>query len=41
MFGSWNFAGRVSVDEIIYAGREEPAKSAEYTFKIMKMRFGF
>jgi peptidoglycan/xylan/chitin deacetylase (PgdA/CDA1 family) len=26
---------------IIYVGREGPAKNAEYTYKIMKMRFGF
>ena len=30
-----------SRDEIIYVGREGPAKNAEYTYKIMKMRFGF
>lgn len=30
-----------SSDEIIYVGREGPAKNAEYTYKIMKMRFGF
>jgi hypothetical protein len=27
--------------KIIYVGREGPAKNAEYTYKIMKMRFGF
>lgn len=27
--------------KIIYLGREGPAKDAEYTYKIMKMRFGF
>lgn len=30
-----------SREEIIYVGREGPAKDAEYTYKIMKMRFGF
>lgn len=30
-----------SRDEMIYVGREGPSKNAEYTFKIMKMRFGF
>jgi peptidoglycan/xylan/chitin deacetylase (PgdA/CDA1 family) len=30
-----------SQDEIIYVGREGPSKNAEYTYKIMKMRFGF
>jgi peptidoglycan/xylan/chitin deacetylase (PgdA/CDA1 family) len=30
-----------STDRIIYVGREGPAKNAEYTYKIMKMRFGF
>lgn len=30
-----------SWDEIIYVGREGPAKNAEYTFRIMKMRFNF
>lgn len=30
-----------SRDKIIYVGREGPAKNAEYTYKIMKMRFGF
>jgi peptidoglycan/xylan/chitin deacetylase (PgdA/CDA1 family) len=30
-----------SRDEIIYVGREGPAKNAEYTYKIMKMRFEF
>jgi peptidoglycan/xylan/chitin deacetylase (PgdA/CDA1 family) len=27
--------------KVIYVGREGPAKNAEYTYKIMKMRFGF
>jgi peptidoglycan/xylan/chitin deacetylase (PgdA/CDA1 family) len=27
--------------KIIYVGREGPDKNAEYTYKIMKMRFGF
>jgi peptidoglycan/xylan/chitin deacetylase (PgdA/CDA1 family) len=30
-----------SRDEIIYVGREGPAKNAEYTYKIMKLRFKF
>ena len=30
-----------SRDKIIYVGREGPDKNAEYTYKIMKMRFGF
>ena len=30
-----------SKDKIIYVGREGPSKTAEYTYKIMKMRFGF
>lgn len=30
-----------SQDEIMYVGREGPAKNAEYTYKIMKMRFDF
>lgn len=30
-----------SREEIIYVGREGPSKNAEYTYKIMKMRFGF
>jgi peptidoglycan/xylan/chitin deacetylase (PgdA/CDA1 family) len=30
-----------SRDKIIYVGREGPDKDAEYTYKIMKMRFGF
>jgi peptidoglycan/xylan/chitin deacetylase (PgdA/CDA1 family) len=30
-----------SRDKIIYVGREGPAKNAEYTYKIMKMRFEF
>jgi peptidoglycan/xylan/chitin deacetylase (PgdA/CDA1 family) len=30
-----------SRESIIYVGREGPAKNAEYTYKIMKMRFGF
>jgi len=30
-----------STRKIIYVGREGPAKNAEYTYKIMKMRFGF
>jgi len=30
-----------SRDKILYVGREGPDKNAEYTYKIMKMRFGF
>ena len=30
-----------SRDKIIYVGREGPDKNAEYTYKIMKIRFGF
>jgi peptidoglycan/xylan/chitin deacetylase (PgdA/CDA1 family) len=30
-----------SREKIIYVGREGPAKNAEYTYKILKMRFGF
>jgi peptidoglycan/xylan/chitin deacetylase (PgdA/CDA1 family) len=30
-----------SRDKVIYVGREGPDKNAEYTYKIMKMRFGF
>ena len=30
-----------SRDKIIYVGREGPDKNADYTYKIMKMRFGF
>ncbi|HSL44977.1 MAG TPA: polysaccharide deacetylase family protein [Anaerolineales bacterium] len=30
-----------SRDKITYVGREGPSKNAEYTYKIMKMRFGF
>ncbi|HLO29055.1 MAG TPA: polysaccharide deacetylase family protein [Anaerolineales bacterium] len=30
-----------SRNKVIYVGREGPDKNAEYTYKIMKMRFGF
>ena len=30
-----------SRESIIYVGREGPSKNAEYTYKIVKMRFGF
>lgn len=30
-----------SQNNIVYVGRESPAKNAEFTFKVMKIRFGF